>query len=84
MNLLLFFILGIVAMRYIFPLLDQLLAWALNAIEVRKNALMVKQAKCEKEMADIAAAIDSPQTNQIGFVIPSDGGEDEEENDEDL
>ena len=51
---LLYFILGIIVVRYIFPLLDQFLAWILQAIEVKKGKLLVKQTECEKEISDIA------------------------------
>ena len=42
---LLYFILGIITVRYIFPLLDQLLAWCLQAIEVKKGKLLVLTVK---------------------------------------
>lgn len=64
------FLAGILTIRYIIPLLDQLLAWALQAIEVKKGKLLVKQTECEKEISDIAITIDQPATNQIGFQIP--------------
>ena len=54
MELFLFFILGMITTRYIFPLLDQFLAWALQGIEVKKGKLLVKQTECEKEISDIA------------------------------
>lgn len=67
---LLCFIAGAIAVRYLMPLFDQLLALALQAIEVKKGKLLVKQTECEKEISDIAILIDQPPTNQIGFQIP--------------
>lgn len=64
------FIGGIIFIRYLIPLFDQLLAWVLQAIEVKKGKLLVKQTECEKEISDIAILIDQPPTNQIGFQIP--------------
>ena len=58
------------ARAYLIPLFDQLLAWILQAIEVKKGKLLVKQTECEKEISDIAILIDQPPTNQIGFQIP--------------
>ena len=67
---LLYFIAGVVAVRYLMPLFDQLLAWVLQAIEVKRGKLLVKQTECEKEISDIAILIAQPPTNQIGFQIP--------------
>lgn len=79
MELFLFFILGMITTRYIFPLLDQFLAWILQSIEVKKGKLLVKQTECEKEISDIAIQMEQPATNQIGFIIP-----DEETNEEEF
>lgn len=67
---LLCFIAGAITVRYLMPLFDQLLALALQAIEVKKGKLLVKQTECEKEISDIAILIDQPPTNQIGFQVP--------------
>ena len=77
------FIAGILIIRYIFPLFDQLLSWTLTAIEVKKSKLLIKQQECEKAISDIAITMDQPQTNQIGFVIPTEPEEEDEEGDYD-
>ena len=79
---LLYFLLGVITIRYIFPLLDQLLSWLLQAIEVKKGKLLVRQTQCEKDISDITIQMEQPTTNTIGFVLP----EEEEEilEDEDL
>ena len=79
---LLYFILGIITVRYVFPLLDQLLAWCLQAIEVKKGKLLVKQTECEKEISDIAIKMEQPTTNPIGFCIPTEPEEEEYEDDD--
>ena len=79
---LLYFILGIIVVRYIFPLLDQFLAWILQAIEVKKGKLLVKQTECEKEISDIAIQMEQPATNPIGFCIPTTPEEEEYEDDD--
>lgn len=78
MTILLFFILGMITLRYVFPILDQLCDWLLTAIEARKSAILISQAECEKVISDIQISMEQPQTNQIGFVIPT-GSEEEEE-----
>lgn len=79
---LLYFLLGVITVRYVFPLLDQLLSWLLQGIEVKKGKLLVKQTQCEKDISDITIQMEQPTTNTIGFVLP----EEEEEilEDEDL
>lgn len=85
MNYILFFILGIVTIRYCVPLLDQCLSWLLTAIEVKKAKLLIKQQECEKAISDIAITMEEPKTAQIGFVVPTDDLEDQEgQEDEDL
>ena len=78
MTILLFFILGMIILRYVFPILDQLRDWLLTAIEAKKSAILISQAECEKVISDIQISMEQPQTNQIGFVIPT-GSEEEEE-----
>lgn len=77
-----YFLLGVITVRYVFPLLDQLLSWLLQGIEVKKGKLLVKQTQCEKDISDITIQMEQPTTNTIGFVLP----EEEEEilEDEDL
>ena len=84
MTYILFFILGIITIRYLIPLLDQLLSWILTAIEVKKGKLLVRQQQCEKEISDIAITMTEPKTAQIGFVIPTDESLEEDPDDEDL
>jgi hypothetical protein len=65
--------------------LDQLLSLVLNAIEVKKGKLMIKQQECEKAISDIAITMEEPKTNQIGFILPTEEEPyQEEEEDEDL
>lgn len=84
MELLLFFILGMIAIRYIFPLLDQILSLALQALEVVKGKYLVRQTEYEKEIADIAIEMDKPKTNAIGFCIPTDDEKPEEDEEDDV
>lgn len=85
MTILLFFILGMIILRYVFPILDQLRDWLLTAIEAKKSAILISQAECEKVISDIQISMEQPQTNQIGFVIPTDSEEEEEiEEEEDV
>lgn len=83
MTILLYFILGMITLRYIFPVLDQLRDWLLTAIEARKSAILIEQAECEKVISDIQVSMEQPQTNQIGFVIPTGSEADDEEEEED-
>lgn len=81
---LIYFIAGIVTAQYLLPLCDQLLSWILQAIEVKKGKLTVKQAESEKEIADIASQLDAPSTHTIGFQIPSSEEEDQEDSEDDV
>lgn len=76
----LYFVLVIIVIRYIIPLCDQLLSWILTFIEVKKGQLMIKQQECEKTISDIVVSMETPHINQIGFKIPTEP--EEEENDE--
>lgn len=84
MELLLFFVLGMVAIRYIFPLLDQILSLILQALEAVKGKYLIKQTECEKEIADIAIEMEKPKTNAIGFCIPDEDFDEEDEEEDDI
>lgn len=78
---LIYFLLGILFIRYICPMLDQLVSWFQTAIEHKKMLLTVKNVKLEKRMDDIVNEDKTPKARQIGFVV-DDPNEYEEDNDD--
>lgn len=78
---LIYFLLGILFIRYICPMLDQLVSWLQTAIEHKKMLLTVKNVELEKRMDDIVNEDKTPKARQIGFVV-DDPSEYEEDNDD--
>ena len=65
---LIYFVLGILFIRCVIPLLDQIISWILTIIEHKKMSLGLKNTKLEKRMEEIMND-DTCTTRQIGFVV---------------
>ena len=66
---LIYFILGIVFIRYICPMLDQFISWLQTSVEHRRMLLTVKNVKLEKRIDEIVNEDKVPKARQIGFVV---------------
>jgi hypothetical protein len=78
---LIYFLLGIIFIRCVLPLLDQLVSWLLTAIEHRKTKLALRTTKIEKKIEEVVNT-DKPTTHQIGFVTEETYSNSDEEEDE--
>ena len=80
---LLYFILGFVFAVYLIPLLDGLSAWFLTWIEAKKakQSEIINQTNIKMRQAAASADTDSPK-RLIGFSVPDDDYEEEDEEDE--
>lgn len=78
---LIYFILGILFIRYFCPLLDQLISWFQTSIEHKLMLITLENVKLEKRMNEVVGENEVPKTRQIGFVVddPSEYEIDEEE-----
>ena len=65
---LIYFIAGILFVRIVMPILDQITSWIITAIDKRKGKIAVTLTEYEKEIKDIVGG-DAPVTRQIGFVV---------------
>lgn len=65
---LIYFVLGIVFVRYILPFFDILISWFQTTIEHRKMKIALKNVKLEKRMDEIVND-DKVTTRQIGFIV---------------
>jgi hypothetical protein len=77
---LLYFIFGIVFVQYIIPIVDGLSAWFLTWVEAKrsKQSNVVNEANIKMRQA-AASAEEDPPRRPIGFRVP----DEEEENEED-
>lgn len=66
---LIYFILGILFIRYFCPMLDQLVSWFQTSMEHRKMLLTLKNVKLEKRIDEIVNEDKTPKARQIGFVV---------------
>lgn len=66
---LIYFVLGILFIRCILPLCEQLISWAVLAVERRKTKIAVKTTKLEKRIEEIVNEDNVPKPRQIGFVV---------------
>lgn len=66
---LIYFILGILFIRYFCPLLDQLISWFQTSIEHKRMRLTLKNVKLEKRMNEVVNENEVPKARQIGFVV---------------
>lgn len=82
---LIYFILGILFIRYICPMFDQLVSWFQTSLEHRKMLLTLKNVKLEKRIDEIVNEDKTPKVRQIGFVVddPSEYETEEEEYEDD-
>lgn len=77
------FLAGIIFMNLVYPLLDTIFSWISVAIEARKQAIAVKMAKAQKEIADITGKKEEENLRVVGFQIPTaEDDDDYEEEDE--
>jgi hypothetical protein len=83
---LIYFVAGILFVRCVLPLLDNLISWFVTYIEKKKGKIAVTLTEYEKEIGDIVGENDAPVTRQIGFVVddPSEYDTEEEEEEEDV
>ena len=74
------FILGIIFIRYILPLLDQISALLQASLEHKRMKIGLKNVKLEKRIDEIVNTDDVPKVRQIGFVVdnPEDYNTEEE------
>lgn len=77
---LLYFILGIIFVQYIIPTLDSFIALLLTWIETKKAGLneIINDANIKIRQAS-ASAEEVPEMRQIGFYLPDETTEEEEE-----
>ena len=80
---LLYFILGFMFAVYLIPLLDGISGWFLTWIEAKKTkqSEIINQANVKMRQAAASADTDSPK-RLIGFSVPDDDYEEEDEEDE--
>ena len=64
---LIYFLLGIIFIRCILPIIDQLTSWRLTAIEHKKTKLALKTTKLERRIEEVVKE-DKSRTHQIGFI----------------
>lgn len=78
---LIYFILGILFIRYFCPMLDQFISWFQTSIEHKRMLLTLKNVKLEKRIDEVVNEDKVPKARQIGFVVddPSEYKIDEEE-----
>lgn len=82
MELLLYFIFGVIFIQYIVPILDGVLAWFLTYLEVKKGYFAEILATIEARVQKIADnAENTSSVRTIGFELS--GGDEIEEDDED-
>ena len=77
---LLYFILGIIFVTYIIPLLDGTLAWFLTWVEAKKakQSEVINQTNIKMRQA-AASAEEDPPRRPIGFRVPDEEEENEDE-----
>lgn len=77
---LLYFILGILFVTYVIPLLDGILAWFLTWVEVKKakQSEVINQTNIKMRQA-AASAEEDPPRRSIGFRVPDEEEEYEED-----
>ena len=77
---LLYFILGIVFVTYVIPLLDGISGWFLTWVEAKraKQSEIVNQANIKMRQA-AASAVEDPPHRPIGFRVPDEEEEYEDE-----
>ena len=82
---LIYFILGILFIRYVCPMLDQLVSWFQTSLEHKKMLLTLKNVKLEKRIDEVVNEDKTPKVRQIGFVVddPSEYETEEEEYEDD-
>jgi hypothetical protein len=80
---LLYFILGFMFAVYLIPLLDGISGWFLTWIEAKKakQSEIINQTNIKMRQAAASADTDSPK-RLIGFSVPDDDYEEEDEEDE--
>lgn len=80
---LLYFILGFMFAVYLVPLLDGISGWFLTWIEAKKakQSEIINQTNIKMRQAAASADTDSPK-RLIGFSVPDDDYEEEDEEDE--
>ena len=80
---LLYFILGFTFAVYLIPLLDGISAWFLTWVEAKKakQSEIINQTNIKMRQAAASADTDSPK-RLIGFSVPDDDYEEEDEEDE--
>ena len=80
---LLYFILGFMFALYLIPLLDGISGWFLTWIEAKKakQSEIINQTNIKMRQAAAPADTDSPK-RLIGFSVPDDDYEEEDEEDE--
>lgn len=80
---LLYFILGFMFAIYLIPLLDGISGWFLTWIEAKKakQSEIINQTNIKMRQAAASADTDSPK-RLIGFSVPDDDYEEEDEEDE--
>ena len=80
---LLYFILGFMFAVYLIPLLDGISGWFLTWIEAKKakQSEIINQINIKMHQAAASADTDSPK-RLIGFSVPDDDYEEEDEEDE--
>ena len=66
---LIYFVLGILFIRCVLPLCEQLISWAVLAIERKKTKIAVRTTKLEKRIEEIVNEDNAPKPRQIGFVV---------------
>ena len=66
---LIYFVLGILFIRCVLPLCEQLISWAVLAIERKKTKIAVRTTKLEKRIEEIVNEDNVPKPRQIGFVV---------------
>ena len=77
---LLYFILGILFVTYVIPLLDGISAWFLTWVEAKKakQSEVINQTNIKMRQA-AASAEEDPPRRQIGFCVPDEEEEYEED-----
>lgn len=83
---LLYFILGIIFVSYIIPIVDRISAWFLTWVEAKKSkqSEIVNKANIKMRQDAASAAEDVSLVRQIGFQVPSDDQEEEEDNEDEV
>lgn len=77
---LLYFILGIFFVTYVIPLLDGISSWFLTWVEAKKakQSEVINQTNIKMRQA-VASAEEDPPRRQIGFCVPDEEEEYEED-----